>query len=56
MAAVKINGMWGYIDLEGKQAIAPVFYDAGAFYRAGVAFVKQTEDDWSVLRLYRRSS
>lgn len=56
LAAVKADGMWGYIDLQGKQAIAPVFYDAGAFYRSGTAFVKSSETDWVILRLYRYDS
>lgn len=53
LAAVKQNGLWGYIDQEGNLAIDCIFYDAGPFNSAGVAFVKPQETKWNALSLYR---
>jgi len=38
MAALKLNGRWGYIDITGKEVIPPVYDDADEF-RNGVAWV-----------------
>ncbi len=53
LAAVKSDGLWGYIDLEGNLAIDCIFYGAGAFNSTGVAFVKPTDKEWNALSLYR---
>lgn len=53
VAAAKQDGKWGFINTTGEWIIAPQFYDAKAFSSAGVAFVKEKEESWQLLKLYR---
>lgn len=40
LAAVKINGKWGYIDKDGNQIIKPQFDDARSFSNGLAAIMK----------------
>ena len=51
LAAVKVNGLWGYIDTEGNMVIEPQFFDARDFTASGSYFAK-TQYDWTLYRLY----
>lgn len=53
LAAVKKDGKWGYIDSSGEMVIENLFYEAGPFGNQGACFVKVTQDQWQLLRLYR---
>ncbi len=48
-AAVKVNGLWGFIDTEGKMIIDPVYEDAGSFSN-GLAAV-QYANRWGYIDL-----
>jgi tetratricopeptide (TPR) repeat protein len=52
LAAVKKDGKWGYIDMEGDMVIENVFSEAGDFSAGGCAPVK-TDGEWTLLRLYK---
>lgn len=52
LAAVKNNGLWGYIDLEGNLVIDYQFTETTPMSRYGTAFVKGNGDRWSLLRFY----
>ncbi|MFI3170088.1 MAG: WG repeat-containing protein [Faecalibacterium sp.] len=52
LAAVMVDGLWGYIDTTGTLAIPAIFDDATIFSAFGSSFVKeQGDDEWSLLRL-----
>ncbi len=52
MAAVMVDGLWGYIDTTGTLVIPAVFEEATLFSNFGTSFVKEQDDDeWSLLRL-----
>lgn len=53
LAAVKRDGKWGYIDSSGEMVIENVFYEAGPFGSQGACFVKVSQNQWQLLRLYR---
>ncbi|MDR1299202.1 MAG: WG repeat-containing protein [Oscillospiraceae bacterium] len=52
LAAVKKDGKWGYIDMEGDMVIENVFSEAGDFSGGGCAPVK-ADGEWTLLRLYQ---
>ena len=45
MAAVQVDGLWGYIHLDGTRAIQPAFQHAGSFLN-GRAVVQSNEGEW----------
>ena len=47
LAAVKVNGVWGYIDTNGESAIDPAFEEAGSF-TGNLAAVKR-DGVWCVI-------
>ena len=49
LAAVKINGKWGYVSLKGEIVIEPAYLDAGSFSE-GSAPVR-TETGWRFITL-----
>ena len=49
-AAVKKNGIWGYVDEKGSMAVSPVFDGAGLMTREGVAPVCHG-DAWTLIQL-----
>lgn len=53
LAAVKINGLWGYITVDGTSAIDCQFTAAGPFSQSGSAFVQRENESWGLLLLYR---
>ena len=52
LAAVKVNGLWGFIDLSGEMVIEPAFLDAKDFTTQGTVYVL-TGDEWELLILYK---
>lgn len=52
LAAVKQDGLWGYIDTEGELVIPCSFLNAKPFNKTGLAFVETKEDYWQLLSLY----
>ena len=52
LAAVCINGLWGFVDEKEVIAIEPCFYGAKEFNEIGSCFVKEM-DEWKLLKLYR---
>lgn len=52
LAAVCINGKWGFIDETENIVIEPIFFGAKDFNEKGSCFV-QTGDKWQLLKLYR---
>lgn len=52
LAAVIINGKWGFIDENENIVIEPAFFGAKDFNDKGSCFV-QTGDKWQLLKLYR---
>jgi hypothetical protein len=51
-AAVKVEGLWGYINIEGQMVIHNEFVDTKDFTTRGTAFV-MIEDEWELLKLYK---
>lgn len=52
LAAVKNNGMWGFIDMEGNLVIDYQFEETTPMSKYGTAFVKKTSGKWALLRFY----
>lgn len=52
LAAVCIDGEWGFVDTNETVVIAPEFRNAKDFNEKGSCFV-QTGDKWQLLKLYR---
>ncbi len=52
LAAVKNNGMWGYIDMEGNLVVDYQFDEARPMSPYGTAFVRVSSGRWSLLRFY----
>ena len=52
LAAVCINGKWGFVDETESIAIEPRFNEVKDFNEVGSCFV-QVDDDWQLLKLYR---
>ena len=52
LAAVCINGKWGFVDEKENVVIEPQFTDAKDFNEKGSCFIK-TENKWQLLKLYR---
>ena len=52
LAAVKNRNLWGYINLDGEQAIDYQFKEAGPICTLGVGFVKTEEEVWRQIGFY----
>ena len=49
LAAVRLNGLWGFIDIQGKTVIAPRFDDVGEFSEDGLAPAKNDNFSWGYI-------
>lgn len=50
-AAVKQNGLWGYIDRNGTMIVPPQFWDALDVMANGVAYVQDEDGYWDCVRI-----
>ncbi len=49
LAAVEVDGLWGYIDPSGKLVIEPAFLEARDFCQGSAPVL--TEDGWRIIIL-----
>lgn len=49
LAAVKVDGQWGYVSKYGEIVIEPIFLSAKSFYRGSAPV--QTVDGWRFITL-----
>jgi hypothetical protein len=51
LAAVKMNGKWGFINKEGRTVIDYQFVDADYFTSEGLCFVSFVKDEYCQINL-----
>lgn len=51
VAAIKVNGKWGYIDQYGNVIVTPQFKEVTSILSAGKAFVLDNDGYWNILTI-----